>query len=55
MEAVNILLGEKPDWDQAKKVLSDTRFMERLMKYDKDNIPPATAPNTSSDWWVWGF
>jgi dynein heavy chain len=39
MEAVNILLGEKPDWDSAKKVLGDTKFMERLKGYDKDNIP----------------
>jgi len=40
MEAVCILLGAKPDWDSAKKVLSDTQFMNRLVHYDKDNIPP---------------
>lgn len=40
MEAVNILLGEKPDWDSAKKVLTDGKFMDRLKQYDKDNIPP---------------
>eukprot|EP00966_Prymnesium_polylepis_P177035 4100056-Prymnesium_polylepis.1 len=40
MEAVCILLGAKPDWDSAKKVLSDTQFMNRLVNYDKDNIPP---------------
>mmetsp|Transcript_47704 Transcript_47704/g.108527 ORF Transcript_47704/g.108527 Transcript_47704/m.108527 type:complete len:1551 (-) Transcript_47704:45-4697(-) len=39
MEAVNILLSEKPDWDTAKKVLSDTKFLDRLKGYDKDNIP----------------
>merc|ERR1719428_1548175 len=39
MEAVNILLGEKPDWDTAKKVLGDGKFMDRLKGYDKDNIP----------------
>jgi len=40
MEAVNVLLGEKPDWDTAKKVLSDGKFIDRLKTYDKDNIPP---------------
>ena len=40
MEAVNILLGEKTDWDTAKKVLSDTGFIEKLKTFDKDNIEP---------------
>ncbi|KAF4711733.1 hypothetical protein FOZ62_018777, partial [Perkinsus olseni] len=39
MEAVNTLLGEKPDWDTAKRVLSDSQFMTKLKEYDKDNIP----------------
>ncbi len=39
MEAVCILLSEKPDWDTAKKVLGDPNFMKKLMEYDKDNIP----------------
>lgn len=42
MEAVNVLLGEKPDWDTAKKVMSDTKFMDNLKTFDKDNIPAAT-------------
>jgi dynein heavy chain len=43
MEAVNILLGNKPDWDTAKKVtLSDPQFMDKLKGYDKDNIDDAT-------------
>ncbi|PFH34693.1 ATPase family associated with various cellular activities (AAA) domain-containing protein [Besnoitia besnoiti] len=41
MEIVNILLGEKPDWDTARKVLSDTALMAKLKNYDKDHIPPA--------------
>eukprot|EP00928_Gymnodinium_smaydae_P068046 TRINITY_DN5109_c0_g4_i2.p1 TRINITY_DN5109_c0_g4~~TRINITY_DN5109_c0_g4_i2.p1 ORF type:complete len:3873 (+),score=1233.23 TRINITY_DN5109_c0_g4_i2:1305-11621(+) len=40
MEAVNVLLQEKVDWDTAKKVLGDTKFLERLKGFDKDNIPP---------------
>lgn len=39
MEAVNILLDEKADWDSAKKVLSRTDFIKLLQQYDKDNIP----------------
>ena len=40
MEAVCILLGHKPDWDSAKKLLGMPDFMEQLVKYDKDNIDP---------------
>ena len=32
------LLGEKTDWDTAKKVLSRGDFMSSLFEYDKDNI-----------------
>eukprot|EP00744_Colponema_vietnamica_P002637 GILI01004106.1.p1 GENE.GILI01004106.1~~GILI01004106.1.p1 ORF type:complete len:1989 (+),score=654.53 GILI01004106.1:157-5967(+) len=39
MEVVNLLLGEKQDWDTAKRVLSDTSFLNRLKTFDKDNIP----------------
>lgn len=39
MEAVCILKSEKPDWDTAKKMLSDTNFMQSLQDFDKDNIP----------------
>ena len=40
MECVCILLGSKPDWDSAKKVLGDVNLMERLETFDKDHIPP---------------
>ncbi|CAE7211449.1 DNAH6 [Symbiodinium sp. KB8] len=39
MEAVNVLLQEKPDWDTAKKVLNRPTFLQDLKAYDKDNIP----------------
>ena len=42
MEAVCILRGEKPDWDTAKKLLSDANFMTSLQEFDKDNISDAT-------------
>ena len=38
MEAVCILLSEKPDWSTAKVILSDPSFMQRLKDFDKDNI-----------------
>ncbi|XP_073391166.1 uncharacterized protein [Physcomitrium patens] len=38
MEAVCILFGQKPDWDTAKKVMSDTGFIKSLIEFDKDNI-----------------
>ncbi|RLN73379.1 hypothetical protein BBJ28_00011412 [Nothophytophthora sp. Chile5] len=42
MEAVCIMLGEKPDWDNSKRVLSRSSFMAELKEYDKDNISTAT-------------
>ncbi|KAG6975144.1 hypothetical protein JG688_00002699 [Phytophthora aleatoria] len=40
MEAVCIMLGEKADWDNSKRILSRSTFMAELKEYDKDNIPP---------------
>jgi dynein heavy chain len=40
MEAVCILLGHKPDWPTAKKLLKMPDFLTQLNKYDKDNIDP---------------
>ncbi|ESS30654.1 ATPase family associated with various cellular activities (AAA) domain-containing protein [Toxoplasma gondii VEG] len=40
MEVVNLLLGEKADWDTARKVLSDSGLMTKLKNYDKDHISP---------------
>ena len=39
LEAVCILLDIKPDWGEAKKLMSQMDFMEQLKNYDKDNIP----------------
>jgi dynein heavy chain len=53
MEAVCIMMSVKPKrvanpagkgkiddyWEPAQKMLADSKFLEKLMKYDKDNIP----------------
>mmetsp|Transcript_46773 Transcript_46773/g.83798 ORF Transcript_46773/g.83798 Transcript_46773/m.83798 type:complete len:4084 (-) Transcript_46773:846-13097(-) len=39
LEAVCTLLKEGKDWASAKKVISDSGFLKRLLNYDKDNIP----------------
>ena len=39
IEAVQLLLNEKPGWDSAKKMMAQSGFIERLREYDKDNIP----------------
>ncbi|TYZ68618.1 hypothetical protein PybrP1_002809 [[Pythium] brassicae (nom. inval.)] len=41
MEAVCIMLGEKPDWDTSKRVLSRSSLLAELKEYDKDSIAPA--------------
>ncbi|XP_076113103.1 dynein axonemal heavy chain 3-like isoform X1 [Mytilus galloprovincialis] len=41
MEAVCILLGRTPSWEQSKKLLSDVNtLMQQIQNYNKDNIPP---------------
>ncbi|XP_063447211.1 dynein axonemal heavy chain 6-like isoform X3 [Mytilus trossulus] len=41
MEAVCILLGRTPTWEQSRKLLSDVNnFMQQIQNYDKDNISP---------------
>jgi dynein axonemal heavy chain len=39
MEAVCLLMGKKPNWDEAKKLLGSVKFLEMCKTYDKDNIP----------------
>lgn len=41
MEAVCLLLGVKPSWANAKLLLSDMNFLNRLAEYDKDNLSDA--------------
>jgi len=40
MEAVCVLLGVQPDWENSKKLLSKVDFLKMLKEYDKDNIDP---------------
>ena len=42
LEAVCILMDVKPDWGEAKKLMSQMDFMDQLKSYDKDNIPKKT-------------
>ena len=32
-------------WEPAKQLLSDQKFLDSLMKYDKDNIPDSVIQN----------
>ena len=38
LEAVCILLGEKSDWEGAKKVMMEMGFLDRLREYNKDAL-----------------
>ena len=40
LEAICILFGVKPNWDESKKLMGDSMFMKNLETYDKDNISP---------------
>lgn len=42
MNAVCLLFGAKQEWNEAKKLLNDMKFLDKLKEYDKDNIPPKT-------------
>lgn len=48
MEAVCLLKGVKPTWEDAKKLLSQPNFLRSLETYDKDSIPPATIRKLQS-------
>jgi dynein heavy chain len=41
LDAVCILFGVKQDWKEAKALMNDMKFLDRLKDYDKDNIEPA--------------
>lgn len=42
MEAVCLLFGKKPTWEESKKLLGNTKFLDLCKTYDKDNIPTKT-------------
>jgi dynein heavy chain len=48
MEAVCLLKGVNPTWEDAKKLLNDPRFLESLVNYKKDEIPPKVLSDTFS-------
>lgn len=39
MEAVMILLQKEPTWNEAKRQLGDSKFLDNLREFDKDHIP----------------
>ena len=42
MEAVLILLGKEPTWENAKKVLGEATFLNDLKNFDRDNVSDKT-------------
>jgi len=40
LNGVCLLFGAKQEWSDAKKLMGDLQFLEKLKKYDKDNISP---------------
>ncbi|TMW64716.1 hypothetical protein Poli38472_011596 [Pythium oligandrum] len=42
MNAVCLLFGVKQEWNEAKKLLNDMKFLDKLKEFDKDNIPTKT-------------
>lgn len=43
MESVCILLGVKPSWESAKKVMTDVNFLKRLIEFDREHISEITV------------
>jgi hypothetical protein len=39
-EAMCVLFEEKPSWENAKKLWQDCQLLQKMMEYDKDDIPP---------------
>lgn len=42
MYAVMVIMQKEPTWASVKKELADPKFVEKIMKFDKDNIPQKT-------------
>ncbi|KAM7351793.1 dynein heavy chain 2, axonemal kl-2 isoform 2-T2 [Cochliomyia hominivorax] len=42
MEAVLILIGKEPTWENAKKVLGEATFLNDLKNFDRDNVSDKT-------------
>eukprot|EP00668_Euglena_longa_P001596 GGOE01001884.1.p1 GENE.GGOE01001884.1~~GGOE01001884.1.p1 ORF type:complete len:534 (+),score=172.94 GGOE01001884.1:54-1655(+) len=40
IDAVAFLLTGRVGWDEGKRLLGDSSFLEQLVEYDKDNVPP---------------
>ncbi|KFH17496.1 ATPase family associated with various cellular activities (AAA) domain-containing protein [Toxoplasma gondii MAS] len=40
LQAVCLLKGRKPTWEEAKKLLNDTTLLQQLREYDRDHVPP---------------
>eukprot|EP00439_Symbiodinium_sp_Y106_P064710 s2832_g10.t1 len=38
LSAVCLLMGQKESWDDAKKLMNDTKFLDNLKTYDKDAL-----------------
>lgn len=38
MNSCCFLFGEKEDWENAKKLLGDMKFLEKLEKFDLDTV-----------------
>ncbi len=39
LNAVCIMFGVKPNWKEAKNLMNDMKFLDKLKNYDKDHIP----------------
>ena len=42
MSAVCVILGKKPDWDTAKKLLADPEFINKLINFNKEMLTEKT-------------
>ena len=42
VSALMILLGKEPSWASAKKEMTDPKFIDRIIKLDKNNMPEST-------------
>jgi dynein heavy chain len=42
LQAVMILFGKATDWGTAKKVISESNFLQQIKGFDRDHVAPAT-------------
>ncbi|DAZ94854.1 TPA: hypothetical protein N0F65_008156 [Lagenidium giganteum] len=49
-DAISVMFGSEPTWDNAKRILSDSNIVQTLLNFDKDKVSPETLARVEKDY-----